>query len=207
MPVRLSQFYALVLLLTCLGINIVFFSEVREPFLGSEDPLISVTSSFSELDIMGKIAEWFPKKQSKVDDVQDLTPSAPPKEESPAPKAQRRQSAPPPAEPENVISRVNPLLPSDPPPKAEPAKPVPKEAPPESSRSVPITAPAENLQTAATMPAPQPAAAAVKPVVANQFKPITPEPKPAASVKPPKPSSTPIWDTIDTVLERPVRYD
>jgi hypothetical protein len=58
------------------------------------------------------------------------------------------------------------------------------------------------LQTAATMPAPKPATA--KPVIADQFKPITVSPKP---VEPIKPSANAVWDTIDTALERPIRYD
>jgi len=216
MPVRLGQFYALVLLLTCLGINIAFFSEVREPFLGNEDPLTSVKSSLFELDIRGKIAGLYPQKQSQVDDVQDLTP-APPKDELHAPKAQRRQPTPPPAETKpaetkNVVSGIDPFQPSDPPPKAEPEKPLPKEALPkevlpESSVPVSVVAPAESLQTAATMPVPQPAVAAVKPALASQFKPILPEPTSAVSVKPSKPSSSPVWDTVDTALERPIWYD
>ena len=206
MPVRLGQFYALVLLLACLGINIVFFSEVRKPFFGNEDPLASVQSSLSELDIRGAIAEYYPKRQLQEDGVQ-VPPPPPPKEEPSAPKAQRRSSAPlPKAEPENVISIGDPLLPSDPPPKAEPAKPAPKETPPEP---VSVAPPAENQQTAATMSAPNPAVAAVKPVVADQFKPLIPEPKSAApqSAASGKPSPSPVWDTIDTVLERPIWYD
>ena len=204
MPVRLSQFYALVLLLTCLGVNIAFFSEVREPFLGSEDPLASVKSSFSELDIRGKIAGFYGTKPENVDDIQDLAPSEPPKEEPRTPKEQRRKTAPQPAEPKNVVARVDPFLLSEPLPKAEPEKPAPREAPPEPSEPVPVVAPAGNLQTAATIPAPLPAVAAVKSAVAEQFKPIVTEPKSALSVKP---SSQPVWETIDTVLERPVWYE
>jgi hypothetical protein len=196
MPVRLGQFYALVLLLTCLGINIAFFSEVREPFLGSEDPLASVKSSLSELDIQGKIAAFYPKTSSKVDDVQVPPPSAPPKAEPPVQKKQHQQPTPPPkAEPEKSIPQ-----------------PAPKEAPQKPAESMPVVTPAENLQTSATVLVPQPAIAAVKPVVADQFKPVTPEskpnePKPKELVKSVKLSSSPVWDTIDTVLERPIRYE
>jgi hypothetical protein len=168
-----------VLLLTCLGVNIVFFSEVRESFLGGEDPLASVASSFSELDIRGKIAGFYEKKPAKVDDVQASPTPEPPKEEPRAPKEQRR-----------------------------------KPAPLESTEPVPVVAPEGNLQTVAKMPVPQPTVAAVKPAVAEQFKPIAHEHKSAASVSAAsvsatsvKPSSHPVWETIDTVLERPVWYE
>lgn len=46
-------------------INIAFFSEVREPFLGDEDPTASVKLAFSELDIPAKITEIYPKTPSK----------------------------------------------------------------------------------------------------------------------------------------------
>ena len=181
----------------------MFFSEVREPFLGSDDPLTSLSSSLSELDIRGKIAGFYEKKPEKVDD-ENLTPPEPPKEESRAPKEQRRKPSPSPEEPKKVAVNVDPFPMSDSLPKAEPEKPAPMEVLPESSESVSVVVPAGHIQTVTTMPAPQPAIAAVKPAVAEQFKPIIAEPKPVASGKP---SSQPVWETIDTVLERPVWYE
>jgi len=191
-----------------LGVNILFFSEVREPFLGSEDPLASVTSSFSELDIRGKIAGFYGDKAEKVDDTQDIAPPEPPKEEPRLPKEQRRKPEPTPEEPKNVVANVEPFFRSDPPPKAEPIKPAPMgapmETPPEPFELVSVVAPSGNLQTAATMPAPLPTIASVKPAVAEQFKPVVSESKSSASGKP---SSAPVWETIDTVLERPMWHE
>jgi hypothetical protein len=190
MPVRLGQFYAFVLLLTCLAINIAFFSEVREPFLGDEDPLASVKSAFAELNIQANLADFYPKVQSKVDSLQDVTPPV-----TPAPK----KANPVPTEPESVVPIVDPFQFATPPPKVEHKIPTEEPAPP-----APLIAPSENLQTAATMPVPQPAAAVAKPVIADQFKPMMTEPKPIVPVNSVKPSSTPVWETIDTVLERPI---
>ena len=203
MPVRLGQFYALMLLLTCLAVNIAFFPEVREPFLGDEDPLASVKSAFADLDVQAKIAEFYPKVQSNVDEVSNVTPLEEPKEETPTPKveerAPREQRRPPPlVQPEEVV----PL------PKEEPKESVPSES--AKNESPPVLTPVRSevhLQTAATMPVPKPAAAVVQPAVAEQFNPVLIESKPTELVKPVKPSSQPIWETIETVLERPIRYD
>jgi len=213
MSVRLGQFYALMLLLACLVTNIAFFSEVREPFLGDEDPMPSVKSAFSELDIQAKIAGFYPKVQSeaeqpKVDEVPALPPPAPPEAEKPIPRVEpptprepRRQPAPsannPPAEPRVADPMVDPFLsPVSPPKELEEPKPAVSVVVPERNE--------RNLQTVAVMPAPTPVAAVMQPVIAEQFKPIIVEPKPTAPVKP---SSTPVWDTIDTFLDRPIRYD
>jgi hypothetical protein len=194
MPVRLGQFYAFVLLLACLVTNVAFFSEVREPFLGDVDPLASVKSAFSELSIKESIADLYTQVQPNVDGV---APSVPPKDDVPVPKERYRQPDSPPVKPESVV----PAKDSVPPPAPEPKHTVRKEEP-RHSPSVPT--PAETLQTAAAMPASQPSAA--KPVVADQFKPIVAEPKTKEPAKT-QPSSSPVWDTVDTVLERPIRYD
>ena len=207
MPIRLGQFYACLLLFTCLGINIAFFSEVREPFLGGADPLASVKSALSELDIKARIAEFYPQTLSKAEniqkeDVQNMPLPTPKKQEKPS---ELSASMP---KPEPVVSNpvLDPfLLPSQPPkemPKEEETKlkkseipnPIPSVIVPEESNL--------NQQTAVTVPAPKPAAA--KPMVADQFKPIMTQPKP---VEPVKPSANVVWDTIDTALERPIRYD
>ena len=174
MLVRLGHFYAFVLLLICLMIDIAFFSAVREPFLGAEDPTASIKSALSELDIPEKIAEFYPQTQSNADNVQVVTPQ----------KEPPRQSSVPPLE----------------------AEPVKKDVPKEISKSsTPTAAPMENRQTAATIPAAKPAVSL--PVIAEQFKPIVPEQKPVAPTKPVKPSSVPVWETIDSLLEQPIRHD
>jgi len=191
MPVRLGQFYASLLVLACLGINIAFFPEVREPFLGSDDPLASVKSALSELDIQSRIAEFYPQIQSKTEDSQETpTPPAPKKQEKPAGKILEPPAKIPAPEPTASSPILDISLLSTPLPKAE-SKPV-------SSTSVSK----ENQQTAATMSVPKAAVAISQPVVADQFKPTTTSTKPSATVKP---SATAIWDTVDTALERPIR--
>ena len=74
MFVRLGQFYAFVLLLICLMVNIAVFPEVREPFLGNVDPTASVKSAFSELDIQERISEIYSSAQSNGDDIQSVVP-------------------------------------------------------------------------------------------------------------------------------------
>ena len=245
MPVRLAQFYAFVLLLICLATNVAFFSDVREFFLGDEDPLASAQSAFVELDIAAKIAAFYPGIPSKIDDIAD--------EHSPEPallkpepvsldlfgNPQNRHSganrnpderpvsldsglhrndsfqtgqlesllpeppSPKPTMPEPVLSE--PMPPEPPPvpqkPEAEPTRGESKEEPQSAD---PFAAPAESPQEAAFDPFPQPAVAAVRPVIADQFKPIVTAPKPPVPVRP---SSAPVWGTIETVLERPIRYD
>ena len=89
---RLSHFYALALLLACLVTNIAFFEKVREPFLGNEDPMASVKSAFSDLGIQKKIAEFYPKIQSKAKEPLDTVLPIPlevspfPRVESPEPR-------------------------------------------------------------------------------------------------------------------------
>ena len=228
MSVHLGQFFAFVLLVVCLVINIAFFAEVREPFLGEEDPTASIKSVLSELDIPARIAEFYPKIQSKVDKAGDETPPAPPQEATPVPKEEKSVSREPkrpppvaadapPVKPEAANPVVDPFRLPVPPLKAEPEKvekevpkEQPKEVPSKTSESIAVMVPEQrepNLQTAAVMPVPKPAVAAVKPVVADQFKPIITAPKPVAPVVPVKPSSSPVWDTLDTVLDRPIRYD
>ena len=182
MFVRLGQFYAFVLLLICLMINVAFFPEVREPFLGDEDPMASVKSAFSELDIQERIDEFYPKMLSNADGVPAVVP----------PKEQRQQSSASPVVDVNSVSA--------PPQKTEPAKrEIPKEI---SKSSPPIVVPAKNLQTAVAVPGPQPGI--IQPATAEKFKPIVIERKPIASVKP---SSVPVWETIDVFLEQPIRRD
>ena len=249
MPVRLGQFYALVLLLLCLATNIAFFAEVREPFLGDDDPTASVKLAFSDLDIRAKIAEFYPKIQSPVDEsevdatkaddvpVADVTPPPPPAEEKTAPREPRQQPAPPASNPPPVPVIVAPIVdpfppitpspitqpPITPPPFAQPPttlppvveseKAVPEEIPPNETAFPAAVTPerrGQNRQTAAIISGPAPVAAVVQPVIADQFKPITVEPKPVAPVAPAgpvKPSATPVWETVDTILDRPIRYD
>ena len=206
MPTRLGQFYAFVLLLACLATNVAFFAEVREPFFGDEDPLASVKSSFSELNIKKSITDFCAQVQSNVDGV---TPSVLPKEEKPDPNEQYLKPVSS-AKPERVTPTADSSPPSAPPsvsppappPEPEPAKTARKE---ESKHTPSVAPPAETLQTAAAMPAPQPGTA--KPVIADRFKPITAESKQMEPAKSAKPSPTPVWETVDTVLERPLRYD
>ena len=220
MPVRLGQFYALLFLLACLVTNIAFFAEVREHFLGDDDPMASVKSAFADLDIQAKIAEFYPAVQSKVDDakmdgVLEATPPTQLETEKPAPKVEisspkeaepvpreqqrRRQTTPAPGTP-----NTEPF----PPLSQQPTIPAKEALPKESEVPKPIPSVLEperrepNQQTAAAIPVP--AFAAVQPVVAEQFKPITVEPKPTPPVRP---SANPVWDTMDTILERPIRYD
>lgn len=178
MPVRIGYFYAFLLMLLCVVVNIAFFAEVREPFLGDEDPTASIKSVFADWDIEATLAEYFPKVQSKVpspvEEIPDELQPEPPKEEKRVPK-----------EP----SRKEPLQ----------QEPVPKEEPP-TPKVAPEALPASlegAVQTAAALPVPQ--SAAIKPAVAEQFKPI---------IAPPSmPASSPVWMTVDTVLERPIKYD
>ena len=201
MPARLGQFYAFMLLLICLAVNITFFSEVRESFLGDADPLASVKSTISELDIKASIADFYPKVQSTVEDAQDHASSpAPPVENKAVFSDSNRQPLAPPAKPETPSAIVDPF---------SPAKPEPEKAAPQEEPKPPVAAsvPAENHQAVASVPAPRPAAAVSRPVIADQFKPIMTEPKPAEPLQATKPSSSPVWDTVDTILERPVRND
>ena len=259
-----SQFYAFVLLFVCLVTNIVFFAEVRKPFFGDDDPMAPVQLAFSDLDIPAKIAEFYPKTQSKgdewdeamIDETQDAVPPTPPVEKEPAP---RRQA--PPAEPSQMVpswtapsrtapSRmkspqaepvvsdpivdpiVDPFTPFSQPPIVTPGKAFEEPKP-----AVSVVAPdiavqdfvvqdvvvqkreKPTMQTVAVTPFPAPIAAVVQPVVAEQFKPIIDEQKPVSQksvsqksttpvpVTPFKPSSVPVWDTTDSILARPIRYD
>jgi len=210
MPIRPSQFYASLVLLVCLGTNIAFFPEVREPFLGSGDPFGSLKSALAELDINAKIAEFYPQTQSNVEHTQDShstapsPPSSPPPPPPPPPPPQPVPEPEPETEPaeNNLVLDPAPYQRATPPPSVEP-QPEPKKVPevPEKPQEPETPPPAAAI--------PQPAVATIQPVVAEQFKPITPSPKPA----PPKPaditqfSASPVWGTIDTVLERPIRYD
>ena len=251
MPVRLGQFYALVLLLICLAINVAFFAEVREPFLGDDDPTASIKLALSDLDIRAKIAEFYPKIQSKADETdvdetktEEMTdevhvPDAPPplplpplplEEEKPVPRAPRQPPAPPantlpaPAISAPVVDPFPPIIqpPLAPPPVVEVEKATPKESPPKEPEPPTASVPerrGQNRQAAAVMPGPAPVAAVVQPVIAgqfnianqsniaDQFKPIIAESKPASPAVPTKPSATPVWETVDTILERPIRYD
>ena len=183
MPVRLGQFYAFVLLLTCLATNIVFFSEVRESFLGDEDPTASVKLAFSELNIQAKIAEFYPKIQSKADEVQNVTLPVQ-KDQKPVTKEPKKLPELPPNVPIQNMETANPildpfLLPSQPPT----VQVTPKEIPPKESEVPkpvdPVIVPKKaelNRQTAATMPIPKSAASNIKPIIADQFKPVIIEP-------------------------------
>ena len=224
MPVRLGQFYAFLLLLTCLSINIAFFPEVREPFLGDDDPVSSTKLALSESDFTARIAEFYPTIQARVQDLRSVLP---------LPGAQKQK------EPEKTSElptdiwepdiRVpwtvtdDPIvdsffLPSQPP--VEEPEVISEEEEPEAPEPVfSVVAPETSgmtQQTSAVVPVASPAV--VRPVVADQFKPII---IPVESVRPPageetkrasnasagKSSSNVVWDTIDTVLERPIRYD
>ena len=195
MPVRLGQFYALVLLLLCLAINVAFFSEVRENFLGDDDPLVSAHSAFSELDIAAKIAAFYPAIQSNVEDVLDeaplepALPEEPPvsKEESPAPKIESPALWEQHWQPIELSEDV-PLVP------LEPAIEPKEESKDEPKPVVPVDIPLELQQTTVLMPVPQPVAVAVQPLVADQFKPIVTELKPLVPVRH---SSAPTWGTIE----------
>jgi len=205
MPVRLAQFYAFVLLLICLAVNVAFFSDVREFFLGDEDPLASAQSAFAEWDIAAKIAAFYPSIPSKADEIADETPPEPAR--NPEPVSLESLLPKPPSSKPTIPEPVLPesLLPEPPPvpwePEAEHAK---EESPAEPQSGDPFDAPIETPPESAFDPFPQPAVAAARPVVADQFKPIVAEPKPPVPVRP---SSAPVWGTIETVLERPIRYD
>jgi len=206
MPIRPGQFYASLLLLVCLGTNIAFFPEVREPFLGSEDPFGSVKSALSELDIKATLAEFYPKILSNVGDEQHIPPPIP-------------STPSPPPVPEPAVKNPDSLPLPTPPPVAEPlpkSQDMPEEKKPEEPKTKepeklqPPTAaiPTDNPQTTTTVP--KPVVATIQPAVANPFKPVTAPPKPAETVKPQETvnhSASPVWDTVDTVLERPIRYD
>lgn len=203
MLVRLGQFYAFMLLLICLGTNIVLFDTVREHFLGDGDPVPSAKIAFSELDLQAKIAEFYPKMQPHMDDVENTT--HPPLEtEKSAPKEQRQQISTSLAKSVETSPVVDPVPVPDPSPEVKPMKEeVPKNE--TSKSSAPVATSVETLQTAATIPTPKQAVA--QSIIADQFRPIVSQQKPVVSIKSIKPSSTPIWETIDTVLEQPIRYD
>ena len=205
MPVRLGPFYALMLLFVCLATNIAFFAEVREPFLGDEDPTASIKSAFSEWDIQAKIAAFYPPAQSNAGEVSDDSPQAEEKHVSVAesflssePIWQPTPPVPPqPSKPAVVDPVVDPFLPIAHPPKESelPESVVPFVAP---EKSEPV------LPTAAVASVPSLVIADTQPVVAEQFKPVIVRPE---SVTPTRPASTPVWNTVDTMLERPIRYD
>jgi hypothetical protein len=163
--------------------NIAIFSEVREPFLGDVDPLASVKTAFSELNIKERIAYFYTQTPSQENDANS---SVILKEEKTDSKEQRR--------PAKSVPNIKPE-------KAEQED--------ESYFSTSVDPPINTVLTAAATPSPQ--LATPKPVVADQFQPIIVETKSKESVqsaKPSvKPSSAPVWETADTVLERPIRYD
>jgi len=288
---RLGQFYALVLLLACLVTNIAFFAEVREPFLGDDDPMASVKLALSELNIQARIAELSSKILSNAEEAETdkaaagagagevppatLPPTPLPWEvERPAPRAEplpqrepRQQATPQPQQPmpqqptpqqatrqqpmpqqatppvnnlpviaEPIVdpfSSVDPFQPFGQPPRELPPRELPlRELPP---RGLAEPAPA----ISSPFSAPLPATAVVQPVIADQFSPIgnasqpvasqpivpqpvasqppasqptvpqptVPEPVVPQPTAPVRPSSTPVWGTIDTILARPIRYD
>ena len=213
---RLGQFYALVLLLVCLVINIVFFAEVREPFLGSDDPMPSMKSTFSDLNIQARIAEFHPKilsraNEAKVDEIPEAILTAPlveerptPRVEVPAPREPRQQPTPP---VNNLLAEpviAEPIADPFPPLETEPPKELEKPKPAVSD--VVQTSNESTRQTTTIVPvsAVAPVTATVQPIVADRFNPIVAESQPIAPVRP---SATPVWDTIDTILDRPIRYD
>ena len=175
---RLGQFYAFLLLLACLVVNIAFFAEVRELFLGDDDPLASIKSAFSELGIETKIADIFPMIQSQVDDVSESEPPAQ-KEGRSVSREPRQQSTSIIAEP---VADPFPSLVPAPPAKSEKDTPKKSEEP-KPVAAVPQEKSEQNRQIAIT-PAPVAVAATVQPVIANQFKPIIVEPTPTIPVKP-----------------------
>ena len=196
MFIRLGQFYAFLLLLICLSVNIAFFPEVREPFLGSDDPLESVKTALSKLEIVAKHTEDVqeapapaPKEQKKTPEVPADDPKPKPKESDPIPDS----LLPDPPQKDELKDK----------PKTVPDVEKPKE-PEKPKPAAPVVAPMENQQIAAVMPMPKPADAIIQPVVAEQFKPVIASPKPIEIAKP---STNAVWDTVDTALERPIRYD
>ena len=201
-----SPVYACVLLIACLVFNIAYFNNVRESFLGEEDPTASIKSAIFQSGIPAKVAKLYSTTQTEEDENQNVTPHTPSKGEKTSPKAeqptsreQRRQTSTPPTKPEEVVA----IPISDPQPKIEqePKEESKKESNPSASAVVPV----ETLQTAALVPVPSPAVA--QSVIADQFKPIVPEQKPAVPIKPVKLSSAPVWETADTILAQPIRYD
>ena len=237
MPVRLGQFYALVLLLACLATNIAFFAEVREPFLGDEDPTASVKSAFFDLDIQAKIAEFYPKTLFKIDEpvideVSESTPSLSPEEEKPVPKVEspapqterpasrepRRQQAPPnDLQAESAISKpaVESPTPPEPAMKQEEPETVPKEVPPEAPSREPRVPKSVTSAVATKQHEPplQTVAAipAPVPVTAPVQSAIAEQFMPIIvepkPLTPVRPSSSPVWDTTDAIRDRPIRYD
>ena len=168
MSVRLGQFYAFVLLLICLTTNVVFFSDVRESFLGDDDPLASTKAAFSDLNLAARIAEFYPailsnantdpanadgadvdKVDTAVDDVPDITP--------PAPHV--------PIVPIVPIIEQPAKLPALPEAWGEPVK----EEPPAE-----VISPEKPVEIVVSIPAP--VVVAAKPAIADQFKPIMAEP-------------------------------
>jgi len=191
MPARLGQFYAFVLLLICLAVNITFFSDVRKSYFGDADPLASAQSTLADWDIRAKISDLYQIMQSKVDDAQNVTPIALSTEEKSGQQERRRLAEPPVGAwaPGMGTIGTKPTAPSTVPEKSE------------------LPTQTTTTPTAETLPAPQPAAA--KSPVANQFKPITVTPNTGSpkSTEPVKPSAQVVWNTTDTALERPIRYD
>jgi hypothetical protein len=218
MSSRLGHFYASLLVFICLGINIAFFPEVREPFLGGDDPLASVKAALSDLNIKARFVEICPKTQFNTDSEASVpTPQASPTDPV--------KSAEPTKKPAAVSIKIEPvktavpktktaqneslpdpfLLPSSQP--KEPAPPADLIAVEQKQfeRTKPTDPQKEsglNRQTAASVPIPQSAAA--RPIIADQFKPIV---TPSKSIESTKPSPDVVWDTIDTITERPLRYD
>ena len=160
-----------------------------------------------------------------VDEVSDITSSLPPEKGKPAPRAEtpvprieraassesHRQSPLPVHDPPAESVFADPIIESPSPfaqlPQTEPEKTSPPKELEEPKPDVTVVVSERhepNQQTVAVMAAPASVAAVVQPVIANQFKPIIVEPK---SVVPVKPSSAPVWDTVDTIRERPIRYD
>jgi len=216
---RLGQLYALVLLFACLVTNIAFFADVREPFLGDDDPMASVKSAFSDLNIQARIAEFYPKilskaNEEKVDEVPEATPLTPPtlleaerptpRVEMPVPREPRQQPTLP---VNNLLTEpaiAEPIIDPFPPLGAEPPKELEKPEP--AASTVVQTMNESTRQVATVMPvsAIVPVIATVQPVIADQFNPIDTATQPIAPVRP---SATPVWNTIDTILDRPIRYD
>ncbi|GHT19541.1 hypothetical protein FACS1894189_8400 [Planctomycetales bacterium] len=207
MPIQPGTLFASLLLLLCLGTNIVFYSDVRESFLGNQK--VSPSEQVQkELDIN----VFYPETTSKK-------PETPKLQESRVnlPIHPVNESIDPfllPAASGNVSytepARMQaPFAGSVPP--SQLVQPV-LEKPAVEKKEVPIPTEKNAKQVSASIPfrAAPPQEAKTAPVYADQFKPvITPSPVPSSvpSPKKSKPSSAVVWDNVDTALDQPIRYE
>jgi hypothetical protein len=216
MPIQPGTLFASLLLFLCLGTNVVFYSNVRESFLGNRN-----VSPSEQAQTEPDVNVFYPETVSARTETPKLQPAKPAvKPEEPKPKPQEsRVNLPIPPANESVIDPF--LLPSssgdisntepaqiqttfaEAVPLAQPAIHAPVTAPAKKEVSTPTEKNAKQVSASIPFHAAPPKEAMSAPVYADQFKPVH---VPALAAKS-NPSSAVVWDNIESALERPIHYE